>query len=185
LTLYAFSHENWSRPSTEVHLLMALLKIYAIRERAILMKHNVRLKVIGDLKKLPEAARKELLATIELTKENTGMILQLALNYGGRGEICEAARALARRIANDELKPQGITEDVFASELQTFGQPDPDLVIRTSGEQRISNFLLWQTAYSEFYFTPKFWPEFSASDLDEAIENFEKRERRYGGLASK
>lgn len=184
LTLYAFSHENWSRPSTEVHLLMALLKIYAIRERAILMKHNIRLQAIGDIQRLPESPRKELLATIELTKENTGMVLQLALNYGGRGEISRAAQILAKKAAAGKISPDAVNEETLAAELQTAGQPDPDLVIRTSGEQRISNFLLWQSAYSEFYFTSKNWPEFSGEDLDEAIDVFQKRERRFGGLVA-
>ncbi len=182
LTLYAFSHENWSRPSREVQLLMLLLKIFAVRERELLMKQNVRLKTIGDLSRIPDFARKELERTVEITKGNSKMILQLALSYGGQTEITRACKKIAEKVQAGELRSDQVTEDLVAQHLDTAGQPDPDLVIRTSGEQRISNFLLWQSAYSEFYFTPKFWPDFSAEDLEEAIAVYHRRERRFGGL---
>lgn len=182
LTLYAFSHENWSRPTKEVNLLMMLLKIYAIRERAILMKHNVRLGVIGQIEKLPDFARKELEATMALTKKNDGMLLQLALSYGSRAELTTAMQAIAQDVKSGKLEPAEISEELISCRLMTAGQPDPDLIIRTSGEQRISNFLLWQAAYSEFYFTEKAWPEFWEADFDEALEVYAQRERRFGGL---
>lgn len=182
LTLYAFSEENWSRPEREVRLLMLLLKIYAIRERTILMKHNIRLQVIGHWEKLPPVARSALEQTIRLTSQNTGMILQLALSYGSRQEILDATQALAAKVKRGELEASSITEEEFNKHLGTAGQPDPDLVIRTSGEMRISNFLLWQSAYAEFYFSPKYWPDFSEADFDEAVAEFSRRERRFGGI---
>lgn len=184
LTLYAFSKENWSRPSTEVQLLMALLKIYAIRERAILMKENIRLNVIGDLSSLPEGPRKELEATMRLSEQNTRMILQLALSYGSRAEITSAVQKISQQVGDGKLSTGDIDEALVSRHLMTAGQPDPDLIIRTSGEHRISNFLLWQAAYSELYFTPKSWPEFEAEDFDEAISDFQIRERRFGALSS-
>ncbi len=182
LTLYAFSHENWTRPSKEVQLLMGLLKIYAIRERAIMMKENIRLTVIGDLERIPAIARKELLATIELTKKNSGMNLQLALSYGGRREIVRAVQYLGEEIRAGKINPSEITESDVSKRLYAPNQLDPDLIIRTGGERRLSNFLLWQSAYSEFYFTEKFWPEFSPAELDLAIDDYKSRERRFGGL---
>ncbi|MBN8554773.1 MAG: isoprenyl transferase [Deltaproteobacteria bacterium] len=185
LTLYAFSKENWSRPKAEVDLLMKLLKLYAIRERGLFMKNNVQMKVIGDLSQIPAFARKELDRTIELTSKNTGMILQLALNYGSRDEMVRATKKIAAEVAAGRLKPEEIDENRFADFLDTAHQPDPDLLIRTSGELRISNYLLWQCAYAEFYFTEKFWPEFTEKELMKAIEAYQKRERRFGGISSR
>ena len=182
LTLYAFSHENWSRPSREVQLLMLLLKIFAVRERALLMKQNVRLRTIGDLSRIPSFAREELEKTIEMTRNNSKMTLQLALSYGGRAELTRAFGKMAQKIQSGVLTASEISEELVCEYLDTAGQPDPDLIIRTSGEQRISNFLLWQSAYSEFYFTPRFWPDFSAEDFEEAIAVYHQRERRFGGL---
>lgn len=181
LTLYAFSKENWNRHPREVSLLMKLLKIYAVRERALFMKNNVRLRVIGDLDRIPDFARSALEETIKMTASNTGMILQLALSYGGRDEIVRAAQKIAKRVQAKSLSIEDIDEEVFAECLDTAGQPDPDLLIRTSGEQRISNYLLWQNAYTEFYFTEKMWPEFSNEDLVQAIAEFHRRERLFGG----
>ncbi len=182
LTLYAFSKENWARPRAEVELLMALLRIYAIRERAVLMKNNIRMRVIGDLSGFPVAAQKELLATIELTKKNSGMILQLALGYGGRADLVQAMRQIAKEVQSGDLKSEEISEDLVSKYLWTSGQPDPDLIIRTSGEFRTSNFLTWQSAYSELYFTEKAWPEFTTEDLDLALQAYQERERRFGAL---
>lgn len=180
LTLYAFSHENWARPSREVELLMKLLKIFAIRERPLLKKHNVRLSVIGDLQRLPSFAREALQETMDMTKHHSKMVLQLALSYGGRDEII---RAIKRAVKERESDVEAIDEATFASYLDTAGQPDPDLIIRTSGEQRTSNFLLWQSAYAEYYFTPTAWPDFSSQELMEAVESYRHRERRFGGAA--
>lgn len=180
LTLYAFSKENWSRHPREVSLLMKLLKIYAVRERALFMKNQVRLQVIGDLAPIPSFAREALEETIRMTAGNSGMILQLALSYGGRDEIVRAAQKLADRVKAGEISSAEITESLFSQSLDTAGQPDPDLLIRTSGEQRISNYLLWQNAYTEFYFTEKMWPEFSEQDLLDAIAEFQRRERLFG-----
>lgn len=182
LTLYAFSQENWSRPSREIQLLMLLLKIFAVRERHLLMSQNVRLQTIGDLSRLPAFARDELEKTVELTRQNSKMVLQLALSYGGRAEIVRAFERMHDKMKRGELSERSISEELVAQHLDTAGQPDPDLIIRTSGEQRISNFLLWQSAYSEFFFTPKYWPDFSAADLEEAIAVYHRRERRFGGL---
>jgi len=182
LTLYAFSQENWSRPSREIQLLMLLLKIFAVRERSLLMSQNVRLQTIGDLGRLPAFARDELEKTVELTQKNSKMVLQLALSYGGRAEIVRAFERIRERMKQGELSEKSISEELVSQHLDTAGQPDPDLIIRTSGEQRISNFLLWQSAYSEFFFTPKYWPDFSSTDLEEAIAVYHLRERRFGGL---
>jgi len=185
LTVYAFSRENWTRPAREIRMLMMLLKLYATRERAVMMKENIRLVVVGNLSGLPETARRELEKTIEITKDNTGLTLQLALDYGGRAEIVEAAKRIAKNYKSGEISLDDINEDLVSSLLWTRGQPDPDLIIRTSGEIRLSNFLLWQSAYAELYFTSKNWPEFSAADFDEALESFHGRERRFGGVVSK
>jgi undecaprenyl diphosphate synthase len=160
---------------------MKLLKIYAVRERKLFMKNQVRLQVIGDLSLIPDFAKAALNETIQMTKDNTGMILQLALSYGSRDEIVRACRKICESVQREEILPQNIDEKVFSSFLDTADQPDPDLLIRTSGEQRISNYLLWQNAYTEFYFTEKMWPEFSETDLLEAITEFQRRERLFGG----
>lgn len=180
LTLYAFSTENWSRPALEVSALMGLLVETVRKELKTLTKNNIRLQAIGDLSKLPERSRKALLEGIEKTKDNTRMTLVLALNYSARWEIMQAVKSIAQQVESQELTTDEIDEHIFEKALSTSGIPDPELLIRTSGETRISNFLLWQIAYSELYFTPIFWPEFRKEHLYEAILDFQNRERRFG-----
>jgi undecaprenyl diphosphate synthase len=182
LTLYAFSLENWRRPQTEVDFLMRLLREYLKRELPEIHKNNIRLLVIGRPSQLPEAVRKDLESAMRLTAGNTGMKLVVALNYGGRAELVDAFNAML-----DELRANGIStfhadEDAISARLYTAGLPDPDLLIRTSGEMRVSNFLLWQIAYAEIYVTETLWPDFSRARLFEALIDYQKRERRYGGL---
>lgn len=183
LTLYAFSVENWKRPRTEVDTLWRLLRYYLKAELPRLMRNNVRLQVIGRPESLPEAARRELDYTIAQTANNTGLQVNLAINYGGRTEIVDAVNALVdearRRGALDQLR---VDEEMLAAHLYTAGQPDPDLLIRTSGEMRVSNFLLWQIAYAELYVTDTLWPDFRRIDLLRAVADYQKRERRFGGL---
>lgn len=182
LTLYAFSSENWLRPHAEVFLLMKLLRKYLHRETANLIKENIRFDVVGDLQRLPS----DIVETIEYsknsTKDCTGLRLTFALSYGSRWEITEAVKNIAQQVANGDLRPHEIDEVVVGSYLQTYPSPDPDFIIRTSGEKRISNFLLWQAAYAEFYFTDAYWPDFTEQDLDLAIANYLKRERRFGSI---
>ncbi len=180
LTLYAFSTENWSRPAAEVGALMALLVEAVRNELKTLNKNNIRLHAIGDLNKLPPASRKALMEGIEATKNNTRMTLVLALNYSSRWEIVQASRLIAEDVKLGKLDPASIDEEVFSSYLSTRDIPDPELLIRTSGEQRISNYLLWQIAYAELYFTEVFWPDFKKKNLLEAILDYQKRERRFG-----
>lgn len=180
ITLYAFSTENWNRPKIEVNALMALLVETIRSEVATLNKNNIRLKAIGDLKKLPSRSYKALMEGIESTKDNTRMTLVLALNYSAKWEIMKAVKSIASKIENKQLITANIDEKTFEDELSTSGIPDPELLIRTSGEARISNFLLWQIAYSELYFTPILWPEFRKDHLYEAIIDFQNRERRFG-----
>ena len=180
LTLYAFSVENWQRPKSEVNALMRLLENYLIKEQANLIKNGIRLKAIGNLDRLPPGVKKTLDGVIERTKDLGNMTLILALSYGARWEIVEAALKLAEEISKNRIKPGEVTDDVFAGFLSTASIPDPDLLIRTSGELRISNFLLWQVAYSELYVTPTLWPDFTKEDLLKAIESYQKRERRFG-----
>ncbi len=176
LTVYAFSTENWKRSAAEVSLLMGLLGEYLRRGRALADEGNIRILSIGDRSKLAEALRAELELTERHTAKNTGMTLIIALNYGGRDELVRAARALVR----SGVKPEEITEQRLAACLDTAGIPDPDLMIRTSGECRLSNFLPWQLAYSELIFTPKYWPDFTPEDLHAAIDEYRKRTRRFG-----
>ena len=176
LTLYAFSSENWSRPEREVNALMTLLVSAINKETKTLMDNNIRLSTIGDINKLPSKAQKELQEAILKTKDNTRMTLVLALSYSGRGEIINAVQ----NIIKDGKKPEEINEDTFQQYLTTKSVPDPELLIRTSGEYRISNFLLWQIAYSELYFTDTLWPDFRRADLYKAILNYQSRERRFG-----
>jgi undecaprenyl diphosphate synthase len=183
LTLYAFSWENWDRPRKEIGELMGLLEEFLRREEPILHKYQVQLRAIGRLEELPQNAAKALHQTIARTAHLDHMILTLALSYGGRQEIVDAARGLARLVRDGQLQPEQIDEALFSRQLYTAGLPDPDLVIRTSGEQRLSNFLLWQTSYAEFYVTPKLWPEFTKADLLDAITAFERRDRRFGKAA--
>ncbi len=180
LTLYTFSAENWNRPRLEVTAIMELLISTINKEIAKLMKNNVRLNAIGDLEQLPMKCYRELKGAIEKTAGNTGLVLTLALSYSSRREIAQAAKNLALQVQSGELKPEDITEDLFSQQLYTHNLPDPELLIRTSGEYRISNYLLWQIAYAELYFTDKLWPDFRSEDLYEAILDYQKRERRFG-----
>jgi undecaprenyl diphosphate synthase len=182
LTLYAFSSENWLRPESEVFFLMNLLRRYLKKETANLVKQNIRFKAIGDMSKLPQDVIKAINYATQATSLNTGMNLIFAVSYGSRQEITEAVRAIAQRVADGELKPDEVDESIVNSSLGTAEFPDPDLIIRTSGEHRLSNFLLWQAAYSEFYFTDTLWPEFSIEDLELALLSFIKRERRFGAV---
>ena len=180
LTVYAFSTENWSRPKEEVSLLMRLL-LKALRDETDqLHSNNVRLRVVGDLTKLPQEVQNQLLDDIQKTKDNTGLTLVLALSYSGRWDITEAVRRIAREVEERRLASETITDTTFARFLSTEGIPDPDLLIRTSGEFRISNFLLWQLAYSEIHITQKLWPDFRRDDLYQAIRDYQHRERRFG-----
>lgn len=183
LTLYCLSSENWKRPSHELDFLMHLLEQYMIEERSLLMEQDIRVQVIGRRDGIPERVLNEIDKTIELTASNPGTCLCLAINYGSRGEIVDAVKNITAEIATGSIKAEEIDEQLIADHLYTAGMPDPDLLIRTSGEMRLSNYLLWQISYSEIWVTTKCWPEFFESDLHEAIEVFSKRERRFGGLA--
>jgi len=180
LTLFGFSSENWRRPDAEVHDLMGLLRLYLRNEVAALHKNGARLRVIGDRNRLAKDIRQLIESAEELTAGNTRLQLMIALSYGGRADIVCAARELAEAARAGRIDPCDIDETVFERELLTADIPDPDLLIRTSGEMRISNFLLWQSAYSEIIFTDRLWPDFGRSDLEQAIEEFHRRERRYG-----
>ena len=180
LTIYVFSAENWGRPEKEVHFLMELLVEMIHKEVDLLNKNNVRLHAIGDLAKLPESTYAELVKGIEKTKDNSGLNLILALSYGGRDDIVNAAKSFARDAAKDHGLIDTLDEDTFQKYLHTAPYPDPELIIRTGGEKRISNFLIWQIAYSELYITDTLWPDFNKDCLAEAIEDFNNRERRFG-----
>lgn len=184
LTLYAFSLENWRRPQAEVDFLMRLLREYLKKELPSIHKNNIQLLVIGRSAQLPEAVRKDIEKAMRLTAQNTGMKLIVALNYGGRAELVDAFNAILDRVRLNGLSAFHADEETISDHLYTAGLPDPDLLIRTSGEMRVSNFLLWQIAYAELYITDKLWPDFSRERLLEALLNFQQRERRYGGLAS-
>ena len=183
ITLYTFSSENWSRPKLEVSAIMELMISTIHKEINNFMKNNVRLNAIGDLKMLPEKCYKELKGAIEKTAENTGIVLTLALSYSSRREIVYAAKNIAEKVQRGELDIADIDEETFENNLYTSGMPNPELLIRTSGEYRISNYLLWQIAYAELYFTPKLWPDFRREDLYEAIIDYQKRERRFGMIS--
>jgi undecaprenyl diphosphate synthase len=180
LSLYAFSTENWNRPPREVDGLMSLLRRYLATELDKMMKHQIRLVAVGNLRRLPTAVRDALRATIEATKHNTGMTVVLAVSYGAREEIARAARAIARRVRRGELEPEQVTAGTFAKHLGTNGIPDPDLLIRTSGEMRLSNFFLWQLAYTEIYVTDTLWPDFREREFLQALAFFQQRQRRFG-----
>jgi len=182
LTLYTFSTENWKRPRFEVNALMGLLVKTIRRETKTLEDNDIRLSAIGDLSMLPEEACKELLESIEITKDNRRMTLTLALSYSGRWEILEAAKRLAERSKTGDINLETFSESEFSEYLSTGPQPDPDLLIRTGGEYRISNFLLWQLAYTELHFTESAWPEFRRSNLYDAIRDYQHRERRFGAV---
>jgi undecaprenyl diphosphate synthase len=181
LTLYAFSVENWKRPRREVRTLMNLLKEYVRLELKNVHKNNIRFQAIGRIQELEESVRLELERAMRTTKDNTGMILNVALNYSGRAEIVDTFNRLFREVKQNGHKPP-VSEELISQSLYTSGIPDPDLLIRTSGEMRISNFLLWQIAYSEIYITPTFWPDFRRKHLLEAILEYQRRDRRYGGI---
>ncbi len=182
LTLYAFSVENWKRPQSEVRTLMKLLKEYLHKEIESLHRNNIRFRTIGRIDELDSSVQLELERAIARTSQNTGMIFNVALNYGGRAEIVDAVNRLLRNGGKSAAEAGGVTEKDFAGYLYTAGLPDPDLLIRTSGELRISNFLLWQIAYAEIWVTDTLWPDFGKQHLYEAVIAFQKRERRYGGL---
>ncbi len=180
LTLYAFSTENWRRPSDEVATLMYLIGWAIERELPELLRNNVRIVLVGDIERIPEEPRQRLFYARDATAHCTGLQLNMCLSYSSRWEITEAARRIARLAAKGELDPEAVTEDIFASHLAMAGVPDPDLLIRTGGEERISNYLLWQIAYSELYFTPVLWPDFSDEQYVDALLDFQNRERRFG-----
>ncbi len=180
LSLYAFSTENWQRPQNEVAALMRFLRHFLAAELKKMMKNGIRLLAIGNLRKLPREVQTALKQTIEDTRHNTGMTVILAVSYGSREEITDAVRAIARRVRREEIDPEDVDQDLVASHLGTAGVPDPDLLIRTSGEMRISNFLLWQIAYTEIYVTDTLWPDFREREFLDAIAHFQRRERRFG-----
>ncbi len=182
LTLYAFSAENWKRPGHEVDFLMHLLKNYVVQERAEIMENNIRFRAIGRLRELPEDVQGELRRTIGMSSGNTGMVLCLALAYGGRVEIVDAVRRLAKEVREGRCDPDSIDERMIAQHLYDPEAADPDLLIRTGGNQRVSNFLLWQISYTELWVTPVMWPEFGKEHLHEALRDFSGRERRFGGI---
>ena len=183
LTLYAFSTENWNRPKFEVNALMTLLVKTISKETKTLTKNNIRLNAIGDLESLPSSCLKELNEAIEKTKGNTRMTLTLALSYSSKWEITKAIKAIAKNVNSGKLKVEEIDESTLDKHLCTLGIPDPELLIRTSGEHRISNFLLWQIAYAELYFTDKLWPDFNRADFEAAIIDYQGRERRFGKIS--
>ena len=178
LTLYTFSTENWNRPADEVAALMGL--VLSSLEDEIFMRNNVRFQVIGDIKRLPEAVQEKLQQTIDHTAGNTAMTMVVALSYSSRWEITEAARRIAQQVKDGQLNPADITEQTLTDNMTTSAMPDPDLLIRTGGELRISNYLLWQIAYSELYFCDTYWPDFSEADLQRAIDSYQQRQRRFG-----
>lgn len=180
LSLFAFSDENWGRPVEEVNALMGLFDHYLSHEISELMRQNIKLRVMGNLDRLPVRTKKLLIQGCEELSSCTGMVLNLAVSYGARAEITEAVRNIAQQIREGVIDPEHVDEDLFASHLATAGLPDLDLVIRTSGEQRLSNFMLWQSSYAELHFTKVQWPDFSASDFDKAVHEFSSRQRRFG-----
>lgn len=181
-TVYAFSTENWSRPKDEVDALMKLLRNYMVNAKKRANKNNMCVRVIGDKTGLDKDLQESILDLEESTKDNTGLHFQIAINYGGRDEITRAVRRLSADVAEGKLEADSITDETINSYLDTVGLPDPDLLIRTCGEQRISNFLLWQLAYTEFYFCDKAWPDFNKKELELAIESYNTRNRKFGGL---
>ena len=185
LTLYAFSTENWKRPAAEVGALMKLLQEFLFKQLPAMQKENVRLNAIGRLNDLPEPARLSLLGAMKATENNTGGVLTLALNYGGRAEIVDAAKKLIQAVKNGKIDPEKLDEKSFGEFLYDPRLPDPDLVIRTSGELRISNFLLWEMAYSELYISSVMWPDFDRQELAKALESYHNRNRRFGGVEKK
>jgi undecaprenyl diphosphate synthase len=184
LTLYCLSIENWKRPKQELELLMQLLEMFLVDERPTLLKNNVRLRIIGRRTELPPEVLARMDETVALTADNTGTVLCLAINYGGRAEIVDAARQLAEQARDGKLDPAKIDEQTLEQALYTQGMVDPDLLIRTAGERRVSNFLLWQISYAEIWITKDYWPDFDIEHLHQSIHDFSRRERRFGGLVS-
>ncbi|CCZ42810.1 isoprenyl transferase [Clostridium sp. CAG:122] len=182
VTMYAFSTENWSRPKEEVDALMKLLHSYLKDCLKTSKKNNMQVRVIGDISKLDKDLQERIIELERVSAENTGLHFQVALNYGSRDEIKRSIISIANEVKDGSLLPEHITEDIISSHLDTSGIPDPDLMIRTSGEQRLSNYLLWQLAYAEFYFTDVLWPDFSKKDLQKAVEFYQSRDRRFGGV---
>jgi undecaprenyl diphosphate synthase len=182
LTLYSFSLENWKRPQGEVSFLMQMYIDYLRQERSTMMEHNIRFRQIGRLENLPDPVMEEVAVTLEQTQHNNGLTLVLALNYGSRAEITDAVRAIAEEVREGALRPEEIGESTISSHLYTAGMPDPDLLIRTAGEMRISNYLLWQISYAELFVSPVLWPDFGVDDLHAAIRSFAGRSRRFGAL---
>jgi undecaprenyl diphosphate synthase len=182
LTLYCLSSENWKRPREELDFLMHLLEQYMIEERRTITDQNIRVRIIGRTEGIPDRVLREMNKTIELSQPNTGTCLCLAINYGGRAEMLDAVRKIARDVRDGAVDPDQLTEDSISQYLYTRGMPDPDLLIRTAGEMRISNFLLWQISYAELWITERCWPEFDTTDLHQAIRDFAARDRRFGGL---
>jgi undecaprenyl diphosphate synthase len=180
LTLYAFSEENWKRPATEISALMSILKSFLVSERKLMTEKEIRLRTIGNVSRLPEGVRRTLDETLELTRNFKRMSLVLALSYGGRDEITRAVREIAGKVASQELRPDQIDPSTISRHLDTSMFPDPDLIIRTSGEFRTSNFLPWQSIYSEYYITPTLWPDFTREEFLRAVGDYQKRERRFG-----
>ena len=181
ITVYAFSTENWKRSEDEVGALMILLQKYLDDYSKRADTENIKVKVLGDITRLSEGMQKSIKKCMERTKNNTGVVFNIALNYGSRNEIVSAVKNIAYEVKNENINVEEITEDTISNNLYTAGEPDPDLLIRTSGELRLSNFLLWQLAYTEFLFVDKHWPDFSEEDIDMAIEVFQKRNRKFGG----
>jgi undecaprenyl diphosphate synthase len=182
LTLYSFSLENWKRPADEVTFLMQMYIDYLRSERATMMEHNIRFRQIGRLDHLPEPVTDEVDRTLAETKDNDGMTLVLALNYSSRAEITDAVRAIAEKVKTGELAPRDVTESTISDHLYTAGMPDPDLLIRTAGEMRVSNYLLWQISYAELFVSDVLWPDFGVNELHQAIREFSRRNRRFGAL---
>lgn len=183
LTLYAFSTENWLRPETEVTFLMNILRRYLKKETENLVKENIRFSIIGDISKVPGDVREAITKAMQATAKCTGLNLVFALSYGSRQEITEGVRTIVAKVLAGEIKAQEIDESVINAALSTYPMPDPDLIIRTSGELRLSNFLMWQAAYSEFYFTSTLWPDFTEASLEKALQDYQNRQRRFGAVA--
>ena len=182
ITVYAFSTENWKRPKDEVDFVINLLLSYLKDAERSLAGENVVIRAIGSREELSEEIREQILKTEEFTKNNTGIVMNIALNYGSREEIVNAAREIAKKAVSGEITPDDIDAEMISNHLYTKNQPDPDFIIRTSNEQRLSNFMMWQASYSEFYFTERLWPDFSVKDLHKAIIEYQSRDRRYGGV---
>lgn len=182
LTLYAFSTENWKRPVAEINAIMSLLSEYLYKETPEMHQNGVKLNFIGDLSPIPEESMKAVNYAVDTMKDNMGLKVNIALNYGGRADILYSVKKIAQKVQSGEIEPCDITENMISENLYTAGDPDPDLIIRTGCEQRLSNFLTWQSAYSELYFTDTLWPDMKPEDFDKAIEYYNTRNRRYGGL---